>query len=372
MSKSQVRKLKQIEPSHDGDTYVVTYPRRSPRATKADAIIRSVIQKCGDPGECGRTGVFILISHSGPPQLRVGSKWSTGSLETGLTYGTKYLGTQRRAAKLEPYAQASKLARYWSAGAAAEIDGFWFLDGLVNEAAGGLLAPDYAIGDGIIARTQRYVSGTTADLFSRQSGPVEAIIAFVAIGCLGRLLLNRWHGISGSIARPVFSVVYAAFCIPVAYGVLTLLGYRREDRILYPFDRGGLSFLYNAKLWAPIGNWWALLAIGVALLLATVLALFPFMFMMAYAEELKKTDTRNDHWFQWLVVQQLESSPDELLRLILRRLALPFALVWAAHAFLPALITYLLVLPAIVLLPRDAMVALKTYRLGQAMERGLA
>lgn len=361
-SKRQASKLERIEPSHDGDTYVITYPVRSPGAVTADEIIRGVISDSDDPGDCGRTGIFILISRRGPPQLRVGSKWSTGALETGLTYGATYLRTQRQAAKTSPYAQARELARKWSTGAAAGLEKARFLDGLVSDAAGGFLAPDYTIGSGIIARTQRYVSSTVSAAFDRQSGPIEAIVAFAVVGSLGSFLLNRRRGISGSIARPVFAALYVAVSIPVGYGVITLLGYRGEDRISYSFDRSSLKLLYDADVWAPIGNWWVLAAIGIAFLLATVLTVVPFAIVMIFSDEMRRTDLGQDNW---LLINMLETAPDQIVTPLLRSLALPFALIWAAHAFLPALITYLLVLPAILLLPWRFMDALQWFRIGQ-------
>jgi hypothetical protein len=153
--------------------------------------------------------------------------------------------------------------------------------------------------------------------------------------------------------------VYVAFSIPVAYGVITLLGYRREDRLSYRFDRSSLKYLYHADLWAPIQDWWVLSSLGCAFLLATMVTMVPVLIVMAHAEELQKTGWAKDNWF---LLKMLETSPEDLIMPMLRRLALPFALVWAAHAFLPSLITYLLVLPAILLLPWSFMTALGHYR----------
>lgn len=355
----QEQHLTQIIPSHSGDTYILTQRGFTPDSVAADQLIRTVIDECSADTPCEDTGIFLLVSEKGPPQLRFGPAWSQDALIAELNYGPRYLQMQRRNATLAPLRQAKDLAPQVSK-AIATSDSDYFLSSLVNDEIGDALSPDYGIGTGLFSRARRAVATATANLFHRNSGPIEAVVGFLLIGLVVRVLLRRARGWGGAFARVGFTFTYALLSVPVAHGVITLLGYRAEDRFAYPMPREQLAFFFDADLWSPIDDLKVIAVVGGAFLVATAIEVFSMVVLLAISDDPKKIDrlSKDSQLFALMV----SSSPDEVGKAILRRVAFAIVLVWAAYAFLPALIAALLIIPSLLYLPWSFRDALRWYR----------
>lgn len=284
-------------------------------------------------------------------------------MDSGVTYGPQYVATQRELQHASPFQQARRLVPVISARVAGSHREF-FLSFLVSDELRDLVAPDYGTSNGLTAKIQRQVSSALARAFDRSAGPIEAIAGFALLGLVGRLLLRRARGWTGGIASLAFAICYAILSVPVAYGIIALLGYRSEDRAEYRFDRHALDWLYRADLWRPLSDWRIAAAVGIALFAIRIVETVPTVTVMVYAKELEDTPFGRSNPVLMLIAQE---ESDTLAKELLKSVAMPLVLIWAAQSFVPSMITLLLVVPAVLRLPWSIAVAARAVRLGRSL-----